>query len=381
MSSRIKKIGLPIIILILAFFIMLSLFSMRKPQQQEVPEIKPALVEITQAKSQIIEHQLFSQGTVAPFLNAKLTAQVTAQVAVLSPHFVEGAFVKKGTVLIQLDSSDFKTDLLAAKAQYAQAQALLEEELARADVAEAEWSSIMDQATDLALRKPQVKQQQANLRSAQAKLEKAQRNLERTEIKAPFDGIVVKRDVDIGQQVNSSSVLGEFFGTDVAEVRLSLTQQQALFIDIDKLNEKGEKPAVELSYQTNKVAFTWQAELNRSEALIDSGSRMFYVVARIKDPYNLNNSHSHNLHFGRFVDAKLTGKSQPDLFVLPRDILIGTDQILVVDNDDKIEIRQVNVVRSDSTHMYIDQGLSEGERVITSAVSSPVNGMLVRVAE
>lgn len=372
-KAKISRILLPIVILVVAVLISGMLSKMKKPPEQKETNAAIPMVEVFSVEQQSVRHEISSQGSVSPLNQTRLTAQVSAQVTSISEQFIAGAFFAKGDVLVQLETSDFETEVKGAQARYLRAKAELEEELARAEVAEQEWQAVFDQATSLALRKPQVATAKANLKSAEADLEKAKRNLERTKIRAPYAGLVKSRDVDIGQFVTLGTMIGEVYSTEIAEIRLPVTQHQAGFVEIS------EQGLVTLTSQFGMKQQTWLAQLHRSEAVVDNKNRMVYLIARLSDPYNLTNKHAAPLQFGRFVQANIQGVSQDNLIALPRNTVRGRDQAVVIDSDNRVDIRQLEVVRSDAQWVYAKAGVSAGELIASTPLASAVQGMKVQL--
>jgi len=165
--------------------------------------------------------ELITQGTVKTKTSSTLNALVSGRVISISPKFQDGAFFQKGEVLVELDPADFKSQIITAGASLARAEASLIQEKARAAQALRNWQDIGfdEEPNDLVLRKPQLREAEANVAAQQASLGRAKRNLERASIKAPINGRVRKRIVGPGQSVGASTNLGEIYATDSAEIR------------------------------------------------------------------------------------------------------------------------------------------------------------------
>ena len=84
---------------------------------------------------------------------------------------------------------------------------------------------------------------------------------------------------------------------------------------------------------------------------------------------------------GTFVAAEIEGSTDLDVIRVPRGALRGADQVLVVDDENKIEIRSVDVIRTDQRFAYLSGGVKPGERITTTAIEAPTNGMSVRTLE
>ena len=377
-NSMLMKSGLPLVILLVAFIAATVMIKSRKPPEQVPVEIPAFLVDAKEVSAEPVNFIVKSQGNVVPRNKTALSAQVSGQVISLSDAFIAGGTFKKGDVLATLEQDDYRTDLKLAEAELAQAQAALQEEIARGKVAEQEWRSVSSVVPpELGLRKPQLAKEQANVKAAEAKLERAKRNLSRTQITAPYNGIVVERNIDLGQFVTMGSVLGTIYSTDTAEVRLPITDSDLMFINIAGQSNDG--APVLLTASVGGVKTTWEGNLVRSEGILDTGSRVVYAIVEVKDPYNLTSSHNAPLRFGQFVEAEITSRQNDELVVLPRSILRLDNTVLTVNDNREIEIKPVEVARTTAKEVFIRSGITEGSLVVTSAVPNPYTGMKVRL--
>lgn len=377
-NSILVKSGLPLLIIIVAFVAAAVMIKSRKPPEQLPVEVPAFLVDAKPIKAEEVSFVVKSQGNVVPKNSTALSSQVSGQLVSLSDAFIAGGTFKKGEILATLEQDDYRTDLKLAEAELAQAQAALQEEIARGKVAEQEWLSVRNVAPpELGLRKPQLAKEQANVKAAEAKLERAKRNLSRTQIKAPYNGIVVERNIDLGQFVTTGATLGTLYSTDTAEVRLPITDSDLMFVDIAGQSKQG--APVALSANVGGVKRTWQGTLIRSEGVLDTQSRVIYAVVEVEDPYNLQASHSAPLRFGQFVEAEITSRQTEKMFVIPRNNLRLDNTVLTVNDEREIEIKDVEVARTTASKVYLRGGLDEGTLVVTSAVPNPFNGMRVRL--
>lgn len=380
MRSKLKAVGVPVSIIIVATLVAAGMIAGREPPEKTPQETKAFLVDATAVYKQDLNFVVNSQGTVLPKFETMLSSQVSGRIVALSPHFIEGGMFKKGDVLLTLEQDDYLTALKSAEAELARAKAAYEEEEARGKVAAEEWKSVKNSvAPELGLRKPQLAKERANVLAAEAQLELAKRNLARTEIRAPYDGLVKSKLVDVGQFITVGSQLGLVYGTDVAEVRLPLSDNDLAYLE---LPDDGAEADVILSAKVAGKEVEWPAKLVRNEGVIDQQSRVIYAIAEVQDPYGRQQGEDAiPLKFGRFVKAKIQGNQARDLVVLPRSVLRLDGSVLVVDSERKLRIRQVQVQKADEKFVYIQSGLEQGELVTTSAVPNPVDGMAVRLPE
>ena len=372
-----KRALLPLGLLVLAIVISLVLFNQRRPPAQQESPSSTLLVEVIDAYPQTIRYAVQSQGNVVPVNQTLLSARVSGTIASVSETFVVGGMVKKGDVLLVLESDDFVTDVKLAEAELARAEAALLEEIARGKVAETEWRSVKSGVPpELGLRKPQRAREEANVAAARANVERAQRNLERTLVRAPFNALITQKNVDVGQFINVGATLATLFSTDKAQIRLPLTDS-----DLPYLYDDITRNEVVLTTSSSSNRAEWKARFVRTEGVLDSGKRVLYAIAEIEDPYNLLQDRTvAPLRFGQFAIASIAGKETSNIFKLPRSALGSRNDILLMTSEQTLDIRSVVVERRTSEFLYISDGLNVGEKVVISPVPNPYKGMPVRTS-
>lgn len=379
MATKFIKVGLPVIILITGVGLAIGLGAMRKPPAKVVEQRLPLLVNTIELAPQDLTYRIASQGTVSPKLETTLISEVNGQIIRVAESFVAGGFFKKGDLLVQVEPADYLTAVKAAEAALAGAKAQLEEERARARVAETEWRSFTEgKAPALGLRQPQLASALANVQSKEAELERAQRDLARTEIRAPYDGMVRSRMANLGQFISRGSQLGSILGTEIAEVRLALTDTDFGFLP--QQQAQVQQVPVILSATIAGQPLQWQANIVRTEGVLDERSRVIYAVAEIQDPYQREGT-GIPLQFGRFVQAQISGIAATQVTKVPRHLLRPGNQLLVVDAEQQLQFRQVQLSRADADFAYIGSGFEAADRLVISPVTNPLAGTLVRLTD
>ncbi|WP_434937616.1 efflux RND transporter periplasmic adaptor subunit [Shewanella sp. HL-SH8] len=370
-----KQIILPIVVLGLGIGALAGISALKKP-----PEEKPALdttplVSVEEIQFQPMMFNVSSYGVVNPKYNTNLVSQVMGEITYLSDSFVKGGFVKAGDILAKIDASDYEADLLDAQASIASAKAALVQERANVKVAETEWAQISNGTpTDLSLRKPQLAQEIAKLKSAEAGLHRAQRNLERTVIRAPYDSLVSSREVGLGSYVSKGTAVGALLSTDIAEVRLPLADKE-----IQYLEAKGVNATVELVGNFAGSKQEWIGKIVRSEGVVDSKSRMTYLVAEIVDPYGLK-ADKRELRYGTYVTANISGASAGEVTIVPRHLIVN-GQVAIMDDEKLLRYIDVTMLRQEGSKVVISDGLENGMKLITSALDYPIEGMKLALPE
>ncbi len=354
----------------------------KKPPQPSTP-----LVEVMEPEAQTVRFSVESHGVVQPRTETTLVSEVSGVIQEVSERFVAGGYFSKGDILLKIDPTDYQVAYEQAKARLASQQALYTQEKARAEQARKEWDlsgRSRKDAPALALREPFLLEAQANVQSAEADLKKAQQKLNRTVIRAPYDGMVKTKLTDVGQFVATGTQLGVTFAIDYAEIRLPLTEQELAFIHTPtwEINgQAGERPDVELSAHYAGEMVAWTGKLVRMEGVVDQQSRVHYAVVRVTDPYSVLNKVTHRapLKIGTFVTAKIDGIEMDSLIKLPRDAFRDLNTVLVSDSNKQLYSRNLEVVRAEGDYVYVRQGLQSGDRVVLTSVESPIQGMKIRV--
>ena len=347
------------------------IMTMKPEPEKKESETIDLLVDVMQLEDSSEVFEIRSQGAVRPLTQTILSAEVSGSIVSISPKFVAGGVFQKGEQLMRIDPTNY---LVAVD----QAEAFLEQRQIEFDGAQKLRSQGYRAESEYA-------SAVAALATAKADLVRAQRNFERTYIRLPYEGMVRSKDADLGQFVNPGSRLGLVFATDVAEVRLPLTDQDLAFVDLPDSSEitasgSVNGPQVKLTAVQKGKLTEWQARIVRSEGVVDELSRVTYAVARIDDPYQLH-SDGTPLPIGTFVGAHIEGTTLDEVIRVPRLAVRGANQLLIVDDDNKLQIRSVDVIRADAEYVYIREGASVGERICLTAVEAPSNGMAVRTTD
>ena len=378
-----NKVLLPIFILLLAGVgAWLTIVYKQEPEKKVSKRILP-VVEVITVKSQPHTLVIRASGVIEAPTMTVLTAEVFGRVIEVSPAFENGGFFKKGDVLLKIDSSDYLTAQASAVAALAEAKYKLELELAEAKQASEEWKLLGEgNPTSLALRLPQVERARADVRSAQAVLEQAERDLERTQVKAPYDGRVMEAAVNVGQYIGSRGMrMGMIYATDYAEVRLPITDRQASMIDLplryEGVVDVSRHPPIKLTVQYGDEVYAWAGVIERVEGMIDRETRMLHVIGRISEPYRERSQGQPPLKIGMFAKTEIKGKHIAHAYVLPRIVMLEDDLLLVLDEDNRLSRRVVNVVQTEGENVIIKSGLVDGERVIMTPLEYIVDGMKV----
>lgn len=381
------KVGAPLLVIALAAVAAASLAAMRpEPERREVEVLAP-LVRVETVRIEDTRFTVISQGTVAPRTESRVAPQVSGRVVWVSPDFIAGGFLEADEPLLRIDPIDYQQAVVRAEAEIAAARLRLAQEEAEARVAREEWEELGGgDAPELTLRIPQLENARASVAAAEAALERARRDLERTEIRAPYRGRVREKRTDVGQFVGVGADLGTIYAIDYAEIRLPLPDGDLAYLDLPLVYRQqtpSRGPEVKLTAEFAGRRHEWEGRIVRTEGEIDPTTRMVHAIARVADPYGRGGpSERPPLAVGMYVEAEILGRVAERAAVLPRAALrTEGDHVLVIDREDRLHIRPVEVLRTTRDRVVIGSGLEEGERVVVSALDAVVDGMQVRVVE
>jgi RND family efflux transporter MFP subunit len=281
---------LPLLAIGVGISIFAALVATRdRPVTRDLPVSSP-LVRVMTATPEDLLLTVLARGTVAPRTESDIVAEVRGRVVWLSPDLVVGGIFDAGDPLLRLDDREFRI-----ARDLARANVLLRESEARLAASEADRRRQLEQrgaasASDLDQFENRELVASASLAVARAALDQSELDYERTVVRAPFQGRVRERSVDVGRFVTPGTKLGRIFAVDYAEVRLPIQTDDLAFLDFE-LDGSGmggvEGARVVLTGRLGGREFVWPARLDRVEAAIDDQTRMLHVVARVDDPYAL----------------------------------------------------------------------------------------------
>lgn len=384
------KSFLPVLVLVLAGVIVAGMMATRQPPARsggpEVPArlVRTALVERTPQRIEIE-----ATGTVIPAESVVLQPQITGRVVSVSDQLEPGAVVDAGDILVRIEKTDFEAAVAEAEAQLAQARAELALERGRSDVAQAEFEQFakdLDVPVDeaLAQREPQLAAARAGVQRAESVLARARANLERTTLRAPFRALVSEKSVNLGAQVGPQSQLAQLVAVDRYWVQATLPIAHLEHIAVPGFNaERGAEARVvqDAGFSGAARPVHRSGEVVRLFGSVTPQGRLAQLLVRVPDPRALGaETRGLPLLLDAFVEVQFEGREQRDLIRMSREYLRENDQVWVIE-DGKLDIRTVDIVWRAPDHVLIEGGLRDGERIVTSPLSNPVNGLRLKRSE
>ncbi len=390
-KKRRLQIILPTILLLIGIAAAWAMMALRPRLVTQAPKNEAPLVSVIQVQPQTVILNVHSQGIVTPRNEIDLIPEVAGKITYLHPDFVAGGFFSHDDLLVSIDPRDYDAAIVHAQAQIAEAKRLLVMEEAQADQARNEWQALGEGAPSaLAMREPQLAEGRAKLKAAEANLSLVRIKRSRCELHAPFTGRLQSKNIGLGQFIQPGEKLARIYSIDVAEIRLPLSTSQLGFLDLplgtrrnssrSQTGVREQGPKVTLSAQFAGSMQIWEGHIVRTEGTLDESTGVLYAVAEVQAPYQQKDNRPPLLS-KLFVQAEIEGKAIQGVFVLPQWAMNAAQEVLLIDASQKLHSRRLNVLRNEPDRILVKEGLNAGDRIVTSGIEVPVEGMTVKVAE
>lgn len=379
-----SKILAPLAVLGVAIIATIAIINSKPPVAKKEASSLVHEVQAIAFQQQNASFPLSSQGVVMPLTHIRYLSEVSGKIIEVSPKWADGGFFRKGELLLRVEDHSYKSQLAKAEAAFEQAKTSLTQEKAQAYVAKKNWEASNRTGDDdpaarsLALREPQLATAKAQLASAEADLNVARLMLDKTQVRAQFDGIIHNKAVDIGQVVGAGQHLADFYGTAKAEIRVPLTLAQQAYLSLPGLTQQADI-AVDVFYQVANTTHHYQGQMKRTSAVLDEKTRVLHGVVEVLDPYSLQHKGRPALPLGAFVEVQIRSEEQQQVVALPKRLLRPGNRIWVADTDNRLQLRDVVILPSRSDDIYIQQGILETDRIIVSSIVDARPGNLVKV--
>lgn len=379
-----------------------------EPEQKPPPEQSP-LVSTTPVEVRSESLLVHGTGTVQPAREIQLTAEVSGRLVDVSDALVSGGRFTAGETLARVDPADYRSAVKQAEAQVTQAnfqliQAREEAASARRDyerIEERTGQAPTPDSTELGrllFKEPQLEQAKANLESARAALSDAKTNLHRTGLRVPFNGIVRQKQADLGTHVVPGTPVATVFGTDVAEIVVSLPSQKAALIEDLWTSGQGpgEDPPATVRTSYGETEHTWTGYVHRVEGAINEQTRTVDVVVRVPNPYEMNGTGASEalrqpseaerppLAVGTYVEVGIEARREGTYHVVPRQAVRTRNPkqppvVWTVEGDSMLVERTVEPIQTVEEQTYLAPTLDADARVITTDLRVHTDSMTVRI--
>jgi RND family efflux transporter MFP subunit len=413
------KIIRVVVVLCMSLVISILLVRLKPEAERQLPVDTGRLVEVMPVKAQQVSLYVEAYGTVRPRESLRLVAEVRGQIVDIDPSFEEGSYVQRGATLIRIDPRNYQLTVNRRKVQIKQVEAEIKRlqqevvnleariKIAKSDVtlAQNEYSrlkQLMDRKViaqsqldkteqaylaslerlqtlenQLALTDPQYEQLIAQRDMNRVLLQEAKLDLERTGIMAPFDGWALEKAVEKGQHVNAGQYLGKIYNAGELEIEVRVPVKDFKWLP-DSMDENPSADA-DIIFSSGETQYVWKGQVTRIKAQMEEKTRTLPVIVEVDQTLTVATTDgSLRLRPGMFVNVKIKGSEINPAYVLPRYVVYPENVVYTV-QENRLKIKPVNILRSYKETVIIDSGLSDGDLIIKSPISSATEGMRVRL--
>ena len=382
--SVLKKFVLPNAVLLVGLVIAVTLVVLKpRASKKQEPRTAPpvALLLLEPALHDPVVH---SSGVVEPDQRITLVPQVSGRVQRLAEGLRPGGRFAQGDALIWLDPREYRLAIEQESSRVRQAELELALEQGRQQTAQREWELLgselpADQA-ELALRQPHLANAVAALASARAGLERAELNLERTVLRAPFNASVLDEQVDPGQVVAPGAPVATLVGTDRVRVNVSLPLAEVALLQVPGFNAEQGSHARVLQRLEDGSQVEHSGLVAGLAGELDPQARTARLMVLVDDPMG-GDSGALPLMPGAWVDVQLEGQARDGIVRLHREAVFEGDSIWVVDGQQRLAKRELQVAWRTPEAIFASAGWRPGERLVPTPPSLAVEGLAVRLED
>lgn len=395
-TTKVLKAVLPVVVIVLGVLGLRALILSKPDAPRVAADTRALLVDVQPVTRARHEVSVRANGTVIAAEQVVLAPEINGRVVWTSDQLVPGGRFRRGETVFRIDPRDYRlaVDAQSAEVQRAQLEVQLEE--GRQRVAEREWNLFESTraptaengstestppSDDLALRRPQRETAEVTLRSARSAAERARLALSKASLTAPFNAMVLNENVDVGQLVGPATQTATLVGTDAFWVRVSVPLASLANLQLPDGETPG--PVVRVSQQVGGRRAERTGRVLRLLPDLDSVGAMARLLVAIEDPLALTEANRGSLPIllGSYVDVEIDAAPLESAVEVPRVALREGNRVFVMTADDALSVRTVEVAWSRDESVLVTAGLEHGERIVTSRVPTPVDGMPLRTAD
>ncbi|TWU51755.1 efflux RND transporter periplasmic adaptor subunit [Rubripirellula reticaptiva] len=435
----------PIAVLLFGGWFVYAMGSRDKPDRKKPLIRKSVQVEVVSARLHTGTLDVIASGVVIPHREVELSARVGGEVVFKSDSLSPGRFVTKGETLLRIDNSYYQLDVARLEQEVAQADVELErltidienaqrlvqisrdvvaikrrevdrmEQLRRSNATSLAERDAVELALLTAMQQTTIQENQIRGFDTQTKtlkmsrqlaslhLQRAKLDLARTEIVAPFSGVVIANRIEQNANLVPGRVVAIIEDTSSVEVRCSLRSEDMPFLqasDSARVNAYELPPVpVTIEYQRSGYSYAWDGVLSRQDGLgLDQSTRTVPVRIHVSNPTTnripdsmadqlaagyLNGGDVEPLALvrGMFVKAKLHCHPSHSIAVIPESVLRPGKQVWLVRNQ-KLKMETLRIARIEDSQVYIDMThspLQIDDQIVSSPVPNAKNGLALTV--
>jgi len=389
LKNILLNVVLPIAVVLGAVMVMRHLVATRPPTPTAPPMKTGQLVTVVEARLHDRPVQIASVGRVKPAREVTLQPEVSGRVREVDPRLVQGGLLPAGAIAVKIDDEAYRLQVAQQQANVAKARVDLQVEGGRKAVAAREWSLLekeIEASADgrsLALREPYLRLAEVQVAAAGSALERARLDVARTTITVPFNAFVREEAVEPGLLATPQTMLARLVGTDAFWIEVTVALDEVSRIAIPGLAGVAEGQGARVVVRqvgTGEAIVEREGRVIRLLSELDPLGAQARLLVEVPDPLGLaTGERKLPLFLGAFVDVAIDAAPFAEVVAVPRKALREGHLVWVLSPEDKLEIREVEVVWRERDEVLVTRGVKPGERIITSPLSAPVAGMPLQI--
>lgn len=364
---KIVSIGLGILLLVGAFFVVNAMINSNKKKKRKAPKIIKTVF-VKTVKNKEIPIVISANGNLVAKNKINLFSEVQGVLKPLAKDFKTGVHYRKGEVILKINSDEYYANLQAQKSNLFNSITSIMPDI-RLDYPDEykKWQNYLD-SFDFNKTTPTLPQTNSekekffisgrNIYTTYYNVKNMEVRLNKYTIKAPYTGILTEALVTPGSLVRQGQKLGEFIDPSVYEMEIAISA------NYKDLLQKGRK--VKLHNLENTKS--WTGKVVRVNGKIDQTSQTIKVYIQIS---------SNDLNEGMYLEADLVAKSEKDAFEIPRKVLVNNNSVYIV-NDSILQLVKVRPVYFKDQSVII-KDLPDGSKTLTKMVPGAYDGMVVEI--
>jgi RND family efflux transporter MFP subunit len=367
---------------------------MNSPKTKKIKPKRPTpLVQTVDISPRSEQVYIEAFGTVIPAKQVGLHTEVEGRIIRKNKELIPGGIISKGELIAQIDPLDYQLLVKEREAEVAEARYSLELEEGQQIIAKEEWQLLEEDveagqaSKSLALREPHLRFVKAKLQAAESKLAAAKLSVKRTTINAPFNGLVLDSFVEEGQLISSQTEIANLVKTDQFWVQVTIPVSRLSRIQFPESDGQPGASAKIIFENEDGTRISRPGTLFKLFGELDSQSRMAKILVTIDDPLNLKGNTKGNLAgnpgdgkilLGSYVKVEIDAGTLDNVYVVPRQAVHEGNIIWLLNQENRLATRQVDIVWRRQNEMLIRADLHDPEKLIVSRLQTPLPGMALR---
>jgi len=365
--------------------IIFALLQLFKPEPEAVPETESLpLVETIRIERFSGPLQVVGEGIVRPRQIVSLSPQLSGKIIFKSPKLKPGGRFIKGDVLVKADARDFESEANRIRGNIKATQAQL-------TYSKQQVERLADLQLNNAESKSRLDEQIANngnlegqLIALKAQLQRSLLDVERTEIRAPFDGAVFTEEVDVGDIMRPGQAIAEVYSQDTYEITVALDDLEAgLIPNLWHFDSKDEKIRAQVESKFGDEMYRWKGYVDAVETALDRTARTVNVIVLVENPRETGQSSGDSSYVsappllpGMYASVSIDGFQPKSSAIIPADALHEDNRVWWISEQGVLEIEEVKILQAYGNSLVVQSPILDTiTELITSKLPSPIEGM------